>query len=154
MRVGELEREKVQELAAWEKCRLELMTETKELEEKLRTLAAIEQSAASQRIVWKAQLNVLGDVVDACRGDCECVLSAITKKSQTLLEAFNQKLREFTILKSVMSAFAREAVEACGQGVTDIGPFLQHVEELEQKVRFRFYLLAYCDKLRHIMPKY
>jgi hypothetical protein len=137
-RVAELEREKAQDLAAWEKCRSEFLTETTELQEKLRAFAAIEQSAASQRIAWKAHVNALGDAVDTCRGDCECVVLAITKKSQTLLEALNQKYREFTRLKDEMAAFAREAVEVCGQGVADIGPFLPHVEELVQKVRFDF----------------
>ncbi len=81
-------------------------------------------------------MDALGDAVDTCRSDCEYVMSAISNKSETLVEAFNQKYREFTKLKDEMAAFANEAVEVCGQGIADIAPCLLHVEELEDKVSF------------------
>ena len=149
MRVGELEREKVQELAAWERCRSELLVETTELQDKLIALSAIEQSSASQRIIWKAHVNALVEAVDNCRGDCDSVFSAITKKALTLLEALHQKHQKITKLKDEMAAFAKEAVEVCGQGARDIAPFLLRVEELEQKVSFRiplFYSIAFRHK--------
>ena len=128
--------------------------ETTELQDKLTALATIEKSAASQRIVLKAHVTALGEAVDNCRHDCECMISAMTKKSQTLLEAFNQANRDFTRIRDKMAAFARDAIDVCRQGVADIVPIAVYLEEFEQKVGSHslFCIIAHRQKHNCMSP--
>ena len=132
-RVGELEREKVQELTAWEQCRSEFVLETTGLHAKLAALAGTEQCEAASTAALKERVAVLEGVVDTCRSEFALVMSA-TQELEALVTALDKKNRSFQKQKYELETVVMEAGRVCGQAVAELATLIVRMEKLEQSV--------------------
>jgi hypothetical protein len=132
--VGELEREKVQALAAWEQGRSDLVLETTSLQAKLAALAGTDDCEAASSSALKRQVAILQDFVVTCRSEFALVMSA-TQEWEALVAAVDQKNQGIEKHKHVLEGVIAEAGRVCGQAAEDLAEHMLRVEDLEQKVR-------------------
>ena len=132
--MGELEREKEQELAAWEQSRSELVLESKSLHAKLAALSGTEQCEAASSAALKQKVAILEDFVVTCTSEIALVISA-TREWGALVAAFEHKNQTIEKQKHALEEVVAEAGRVCGQAAEDLAEHILRVEELELKVR-------------------
>jgi hypothetical protein len=132
-RVGELERKKTQELAAWEQTRSELVSEATGLQAKLSALAETEQCEVARSAALTARVAILQDFVVACRSEFASIMSA-TQEWGALVAIFDEKNQGIKNQKHALEGVVAEAGRVCGQAAAELAAHIVHMEELELTV--------------------
>jgi hypothetical protein len=140
--VGELEREKEQELAAWEQSRSELVLETTRLQAKLAGSADSEQCETAISAALKERVAVLEAVVGTCRSEFASVMSA-TQELEALVTALDKKNRFFQKQTYALETVVEEARRVCGQAAAELATQIVNTKQYEQTVHPSSWVICY-----------